>query len=101
MNELDRQDGEEARHAQHYIITGRVQGVGFRWHTRAQAKQLGLKGWVRNQADGSVEAWAEGAAPNLERFGTWLHAGPAAARVNQVHVEQVLPVGAQDFEVRR
>lgn len=70
-------------------ITGRVQGVGFRWVTRRTAADLGLSGWVRNRPDGSVEVWAQGideAIANLLRF---LHQGPPGAIVLAVEVDEV------------
>ncbi len=65
-------------------IRGKVQGVFFRESTRIEATRLGLTGWVRNRADGSVEAVAEGAAAALEEFIRWCHRGPPAARVTDV-----------------
>ena len=63
-------------------IRGRVQGVAFRWHTRAEARRLGLSGWVRNQSDGSVRVVAEGRRADLETLGRWLAHGPDHARVD-------------------
>lgn len=63
-------------------ITGRVQGVGFRWHTCEQAQRLGLSGWVRNRADGSVQVVAEGGRDRLEALAAWAAQGPARARVD-------------------
>lgn len=65
-------------------IRGRVQGVSFRESARAEALRLGLKGWVRNLPDGSVEAVAEGAPTALESFVSWSHRGPPQARVTDV-----------------
>jgi acylphosphatase len=65
-------------------IRGRVQGVFYRESARAEALRLGLKGWVRNLADGSVEAVAEGAPQALEAFVNWSHRGPPQARVTDV-----------------
>ncbi len=67
-------------------VRGRVQGVGFRASTEAQARMLGLKGWVANRRDGSVAVVAEGAKPVLERFLRWLQSGPAMAHVDGVDV---------------
>ncbi|TVP78572.1 MAG: acylphosphatase [Gemmatimonadales bacterium] len=65
-------------------VRGRVQGVGFRWSARNEARRLGLAGWVRNEEDGSVLAVARGGAEALEAFSTWLADGPPAARVEGV-----------------
>jgi acylphosphatase len=70
----------------HYIVEGQVQGVFFRVSTRDQANQLGLKGWVRNCADGSVELVACGEESVLNELEQWLHQGPPMARVEQVTV---------------
>lgn len=64
-------------------VTGQVQGVAFRWYTQKKALSLGLTGWVRNQADGSVRIVAEGPRPDLETFFDWAAAGPDHARVDR------------------
>jgi acylphosphatase len=65
-------------------VTGRVQGVGYRWETRRIAASLGLSGWVRNCRDGSVELIAEGEKPKLEQLLDWLQQGPRMSRVDEV-----------------
>ena len=65
-------------------ITGKVQGVGFRASTRHQALQLGLKGYAKNLADGSVEVMLEGDAQAIEEMLGWLAHGPSLARVDAV-----------------
>jgi acylphosphatase len=62
-------------------ITGRVQGVGFRWHAREEALRLELTGWVRNRADGSVQLVAEGERVPLAALADWAARGPTGARV--------------------
>jgi acylphosphatase len=62
-------------------VTGRVQGVAFRWYTQRQARLLGLAGWVRNLSDGSVRFVAEGPRPQLEALLVWARTGPQRARV--------------------
>jgi acylphosphatase len=81
------------RVARRFVITGRVQGVGFRWFTESIAAREGLHGWVRNRSDGCVEALAEGDAEALERFERALRHGPPAARVEDVEVDDVAPSG--------
>ncbi|MBV62328.1 MAG: acylphosphatase [Nevskiales bacterium] len=67
-----------------FVVSGRVQGVGFRAATRDQARRLGLTGWVRNRSDGCVEGVALGQTAPLDTLVEWLHQGPAAARVESV-----------------
>ena len=68
----------------HFIVSGRVQGVGFRHGTRVMAEQLELSGWVKNLPGGEVEVVAVGDPKNLAEFETWLWAGPSHARVTGV-----------------
>ena len=68
-------------------VTGRVQGVGFRWSAIHEARRLGLRGRVRNAADGSVEVEAAGSAGALAEFLAWLSRGPPGAWVTGVEVE--------------
>lgn len=67
-----------------YRVTGRVQGVGFRWFTSRTARHLGLTGTVRNEADGSVRVEAWGALSDLARLESFLAKGPPGARVESV-----------------
>lgn len=67
-------------------ITGRVQGVGFRWHMVQEARRLGVHGWVRNRPDGSVQAVVGGAPPAVQALIDWAHRGPACAQVLAVEV---------------
>lgn len=66
------------------VVSGRVQGVNFRWSTVREARGLGLTGWVRNRPDGTVETVAEGPRARLERFLAYLNDGPPAAMVTGV-----------------
>ena len=68
----------------HVRVTGRVQGVGFRWFVRERARRLGLSGWVRNRQDGSVEVAASGEAGQLELLVGELRRGPTGASVSDV-----------------
>ena len=67
-----------------FIVSGRVQGVFFRASTCTEALRLGLNGYARNVADGSVEVLASGDAAALDELQRWLHIGPPAARVQSV-----------------
>ena len=67
-----------------YIVSGRVQGVGFRWFVEKEARAIGIGGWVRNTDDGTVEVLASGTEEQLRRLRRSLQQGPRAARVDQV-----------------
>jgi acylphosphatase len=71
----------------HLIITGRVQGVWFRGSMAQEAQQLGVTGWVRNRADGSVEAMVAGTAEQVAMIMNWARRGPPNAAVEHVAVE--------------
>ena len=89
------------RVARRYVIAGRVQGVGFRFFLEAAAGREGVHGWVRNQPDGTVEAWIEGDTASVDRVEAALRRGPAGARVEAVTVEEVPPTGrATGFSIR-
>ena len=82
-------------------VTGRVQGVGFRYTTQRVASGLGLTGWVMNQVDGTVRTWAQGSAEAVGRFLAFLGEGPPAARVIDVSVNETKPDQSLDgFRVR-
>jgi acylphosphatase len=71
----------------HLVITGLVQGIGFRYSMAAQARALGVAGWVRNRRDGSVEAMVAGTAEQVAAMIAWSRQGPAGAAVDHVAVE--------------
>ncbi|HYL93798.1 MAG TPA: acylphosphatase [Alphaproteobacteria bacterium] len=86
--------------ARRYIISGRVQGVGFRWFVDYEARQLGLAGWVRNNVDGTVEALAMGTELQLAALSKKLREGPRASRVDDVHELPAEPVaGLTTFNI--
>ena len=85
-----------------FVVRGQVQGVGFRAATRRAAQSLGLRGWVRNQADGSVLTIAVGEAEAMQQFEAWLKRGPLAARVDAVSSSDVeLADLPSEFEIAR
>jgi len=79
------------RVARRYLISGRVQGVGFRYFAEDAARREGLHGWVRNLPDGRVEAVADGEAAAVERFERALRQGPRGARVDDLEVDVDVP----------
>ena len=81
-------------------IHGRVQGVYYRASMVAEATRLGLHGWVRNRADGSVEALAQGGAPAVQALVDWARRGPPQALVERVDVADAEPQKLPPFEQR-
>ena len=87
--------------ARRFVISGRVQGVGFRWFAHDAAQREGIHGWVRNLADGRVEVVAEGETDAFDRFEAAVRRGPSHARVEGFVVEDRVPTGrAAGFEIR-
>jgi acylphosphatase len=84
--------------ARRYLITGRVQGVGFRHAMAVEARHLGLSGWVRNRGYDSVEAVASGEAAALDALERWARRGPPAARVFAVDVRPATTAEAADLD---
>jgi acylphosphatase len=78
------------------LVSGSVQGVGFRYTAIREAQALGLVGFVRNTAEGEVEVHAEGPAGELALFAEWLHEGPPGARVKAVALNPCKPTGYYD-----
>ena len=81
-------------------MRGTVQGVGFRWSTQHEAERLGLTGWVRNRSDRTVEVELEGDDDAVSAALAWLERGPTAARVTDVVVREIAPVGGRGFVQR-
>lgn len=81
------------------VVSGRVQGVFFRASTRRQAQRLGLTGYARNIADGSVEVLACGEVSAVEALQQWLQLGPSAARVSEVRCENATDLPPEHFTV--
>ena len=91
---------EKVTQARRFVVRGRVQGVGFRWFVEREAHVLGVSGWVRNNADGSVEVLAQGTRDQLLGLRSRLRQGPRAARVDEVEESEVGPVaGLTSFRI--
>jgi acylphosphatase len=83
------------------VVSGDVQGVGFRWYCREQAVTHGVAGLVRNLPDGRVEAIFEGDPASVDAMVEWCRGGPNWARVEGVEVEDQEPLGDSDFRIDR
>jgi acylphosphatase len=81
-------------------VTGRVQGVAFRWYAVQEAERLGVTGWVRNEPDGSVAAHLEGEESAVDAMVAWCRRGPSYASVRQVAVTAAQPTGTRAFDIR-
>ncbi|MCU0520270.1 MAG: acylphosphatase [Anaerolineae bacterium] len=87
--------------AVHVTVSGYVQGVGFRYFTRASAQRSGVVGWVRNTDDGDVEIWAEGAEKRIQQFIEAIRRGPSQSEVRDVVLSWQPPLGHfRSFHIR-
>jgi len=86
--------------ARRYLISGRVQGVGFRYFAERAARESGVTGWARNLADGSVEVHANGSPDRLSDFEARLRMGPPHADVRGFEAQDTAPDSSRDFRIR-
>src|SRR5579871_5236171 len=89
----------DSRSAKRWLISGRVQGVGFRYFVQRAATQLNLTGYVRNREDGSVEVYAAGAPEQLSRFAALLQHGPRGAVVRAAEEQPAETLGYRSFVI--
>ncbi|MCS7182863.1 MAG: acylphosphatase [Thermoanaerobaculum sp.] len=82
-----------------FLVSGRVQGVGFRYFVFREAQRLGLSGFVRNLGDGRVEVVATGEEADLNRLEALLWRGPVMAHVTMVEVEEAEPANFNGFSI--
>jgi len=82
-------ESDIALQCRRWTLTGRVQGVGFRWFALSQAQAMGIRGWVANTADGAVEVVGLATPETLDRFEALLAKGPTASRVTRITTENV------------
>jgi acylphosphatase len=85
----------------HFLIKGRVQGVGFRWFVHREASELDLRGWVRNTEDGDVEIVAAGTPEDLTDLRASVKRGPRGSRVDRVIEHQLDETEGKDLEAFR
>ncbi len=86
----------------HFLVCGRVQGVGFRWYVHREASELQLSGWVRNTEDGDVEVVAAGTAEDLDELRASLRRGPRGSRVDRIvehYLEETEAKGLRSFQI--
>jgi acylphosphatase len=99
MNANEKRDDNKIQ-ARRFLVRGRVQGVGFRWFVEREAHTLGIAGWVRNNADSTVEVLAIGTREQLFGLRSRLQQGPRAARVDNVEELDAKPVsGLNTFRI--
>lgn len=82
------------------IVSGDVQGVGYRYTLRIVATDAGASGWVRNRRDGTVEAEVEGTPAQIDEVLSWMAEGPPGSRVDDARVADAEPTGSSGFQVR-
>ena len=83
-----------------FRVTGRVQGVGFRWAAQDEARRLNLAGWIQNDESGSVSGFVQGTQLSVEQFTSWLRRGPRSARVDRVEAFDAAASGLRNFTAR-
>jgi acylphosphatase len=86
----------------HFLIQGRVQGVGFRWFVQREASELDLRGWVRNTEEGEVEVVASGSAEDLAKLRAILRRGPRGSRVDRLverYLDESEAKGLRSFQI--
>jgi acylphosphatase len=88
------------RVARRFVVSGRVQGVGFRWFVEHTARAEGIRGWVANLENGTVEVRADAEAETMARFESKLRQGPPGARVDRVTVDEDVPGQWSEFVIR-
>jgi acylphosphatase len=86
--------------ARRYVVNGHVQGVGFRYFVLTQARELGLRGWVRNRSDGSVEVLAMGSTSQLSDLAGVLHRGPMGSAARHVEEHEAAVVPSESFSIK-
>jgi len=83
------------------IISGRVQGVGFRYFAKYKADEIGITGWVKNTPDGKLEIEASGDSENLQTFIDWMKIGPSRAVIKTANISEITPVRTfTNFSIR-
>ena len=88
------------RIARRYLVSGRVQGVGFRYFVEREAHRIGLRGWVRNLDDGTVEVRVEGIAAQVTELEGLLWIGPRFSEVRSIEVMETYPSRLEGFRIR-
>ncbi len=83
--------------ARRYVVKGRVQGVGFRYFVCRAAQNLGIRGWVRNLEDGTVEVHAQGGSETMTRFVAEIRSGPSFAIVEDIQEDDARTEDYEDF----
>ncbi len=81
------------------VVHGRVQGVFYRDRCRTEAQRLGVRGWVRNRPDGTVEVVAEGPRDRVDQFLSWCGQGPPRASVTGIDVTDEVPAAERSFRI--
>lgn len=97
MRQVQALDGVVARR---YFVSGRVQGVGFRWFSQKSATSLRISGYARNLSDGRVEVYAMGTPEQLNEFAGLLWKGPDRSDVRTVEEQEAVPEATNGFRIR-
>ncbi|HYO82532.1 MAG TPA: acylphosphatase [Bryobacteraceae bacterium] len=92
---------DDAVQARRFHVSGRVQGVGFRWFVEKHAVEIGVQGYTANLDDGRVEVYAIGTQAQLDELAGWLHRGPAMSEVREVQSEEAAPKKVSGFRIAR